>query len=71
MPAKKPEDCDYLVAEYINADQGIGYIIQTARKLSSMDQVFAGILVILVLALFTDKVLRVLKAWLYPWEAEA
>jgi len=58
------------VAEYVNADTGLGYIIQTARKLSYMDQVFAGILVILVLALVTDKGLRTLKAWLYPWETE-
>lgn len=58
------------VAEYVNAEQGIGYIIQTSRKLSAMDQVFAGILVILVLALITDKALRMLKGWLYPWETE-
>jgi ABC-type nitrate/sulfonate/bicarbonate transport system permease component len=58
------------VAEYINADQGIGYIIQTARKLSAMDQVFAGILVILALALLTDVVLKAIKARLFPWETE-
>lgn len=59
------------VAEYVNADQGIGYLIQTARKFSAMDQVFAGILVILVLALITDQALRWIKARLFPWEAEA
>jgi ABC-type nitrate/sulfonate/bicarbonate transport system permease component len=59
------------VAEYINADTGLGYIIQTARKLSAMDQVFAGILVILVLALITDASLRKIKATLFPWETEA
>jgi ABC-type nitrate/sulfonate/bicarbonate transport system permease component len=59
------------VAEYLNADQGLGYIIQTARKLSAMDQVVGGILVILLLALLTDKLLRVIKAWAFPWETEA
>jgi len=59
------------VAEYINADTGLGYIIQTARKLSAMDQVFAGILVILVLALLTDTALRAVKGALFPWETEA
>jgi len=59
------------VAEYVNATEGLGYIIQTARKLSSMDQVFAGILVILVLALLTDQVLKAIKRWWFPWEAEA
>jgi ABC-type nitrate/sulfonate/bicarbonate transport system permease component len=59
------------VAEYVNADQGLGYIIQTARKLSAMDQVFGGILVILVLALVIDKLLRLIKGWAFPWEAEA
>jgi ABC-type nitrate/sulfonate/bicarbonate transport system permease component len=59
------------VAEYMNADQGLGYIIQTARKLSRMDQVFAGIFVILILALVTDAALKATKRRLYPWEAEA
>jgi ABC-type nitrate/sulfonate/bicarbonate transport system permease component len=59
------------VAEYMNADQGLGYIIQTARKLSAMDQVFAGILVILVLALVTDGALKAIKRRLFPWESEA
>lgn len=59
------------VAEYINADTGLGYIIQTARKLSAMDQVFAGILVILVLAWLTDLGLRGAKRALFPWETEA
>jgi len=58
------------VAEFVNAKLGLGVMIQTARRLSAMDQVFGGILVILVLALFTDLVLKFLKGWLFPWEAE-
>jgi ABC-type nitrate/sulfonate/bicarbonate transport system permease component len=58
------------VAEYVGADNGLGYIVQTARKLSAMDTIFAGIFVILVLSLLTDTALRRTKAALYPWETE-
>jgi ABC-type nitrate/sulfonate/bicarbonate transport system permease component len=58
------------VAEYVNAQKGLGQLIQNARRFSAMDQVFAGILVIVALALFTYRVMSALKRKLYPWEAE-
>lgn len=59
------------VAEYTNTQGGgLGTIIATGRKLSAMDQVFAGIFVILLLALITDVLLRTIKRKLYPWETE-
>ncbi len=59
------------VAEYVNAKQGLGYLIQTNKRLSANDKVFAGILAILVLALITDQLLKFAKRRLFPWEAEA
>jgi len=59
------------VAEYVNAKAGLGYLIQTSKRLSANDGVFAGILVILLLALITDQVLKRLKRRLFPWEGEA
>ncbi len=57
-----------VVAEYVNAREGLGNLIQVARRLSATDQVFALIAVILALALATDGSLRWLKRRLFPWE---
>ena len=56
------------VAEYVNAREGLGQLIQNARRFSAMDQVFAGIIVIIALALLTYQLMRYLKRRLYPWE---
>lgn len=56
------------VAEYVNAREGLGQLIQNARRFSAMDQVFAGIIVIIALALLTYQGMRWLKRKLYPWE---
>lgn len=56
------------VAEYVNAREGLGQLIQNARRFSAMDQVFAGIIVIIALALVTYQLMRYAKIRLYPWE---
>lgn len=58
------------VAEYVNAREGLGQLIQNARRFSAMDQVFAGIIVIIALALLTYHGMRFAKARLYPWETQ-
>jgi ABC-type nitrate/sulfonate/bicarbonate transport system permease component len=58
------------VAEYVNAKVGLGQLIQNARRFSAMDQVFAGIIVIMALALLTYQLMRVVKRRLYPWETQ-
>ena len=58
------------VAEYVNARQGLGQLIQNARRFSAWDQVFAGIIVIIALALATYQFMVWLKRRLYPWETE-
>jgi ABC-type nitrate/sulfonate/bicarbonate transport system permease component len=82
LPMSKPRIADAIivsvsvmwtyitVAEYVNAGQGLGQLIQNARRFSAMDQVFAGILVIVALALVTYRGMTALKRRLYPWEAE-
>jgi ABC-type nitrate/sulfonate/bicarbonate transport system permease component len=59
------------VAEYVNAREGLGQMIQNARRFSAMDQVFAGIIVIIAFALITYQLMRYVKRRLYPWETEA
>jgi ABC-type nitrate/sulfonate/bicarbonate transport system permease component len=56
------------VAEYVNADSGLGMLIQNARRFSAMDQVFAGVITIVVLALLTHTLLTKLRDRLYFWE---
>lgn len=56
------------VAEYVNADSGLGQLIQNARRFSAMDQIFVGIFTIIVLALLTYTGLTILKKKIYHWE---
>jgi ABC-type nitrate/sulfonate/bicarbonate transport system permease component len=58
------------VAEYVNAREGLGQLIQNARRFSAMDQVFAGIIVIIALALLTYSSMQYIKRKLYPWETQ-
>ncbi len=58
------------VAEYVNARVGLGQLIQNARRFSAWDQVFAGIIVIVALALITYQLMVLLKRRLYPWETQ-
>lgn len=58
------------VAEYVNAEKGLGQLIQNARRFSAMDQVFVGIGVIITLALITYSTMTWIKRKLYPWESE-
>lgn len=58
------------VAEYVNAGQGLGQLIQNARRFSAMDQVFAGIIVIILLALLTYQAMRFARQRLFSWETE-
>lgn len=58
------------VAEYINAEQGLGRLIQNALRRSAMDQVFVGIFVIIALALVTYQLMLFAKKKLFPWEVE-
>ncbi|MBK7563504.1 MAG: ABC transporter permease [Propionivibrio sp.] len=58
------------VAEYVNARVGLGQLIQNARRFSAWDQVFAGIIVIVGLALLTYQLMVFAKRRLYPWETQ-
>jgi ABC-type nitrate/sulfonate/bicarbonate transport system permease component len=58
------------VAEYVNAQEGLGQLIQNARRFSAWDQVFAGIIVIIALALVTYQLMQLAKRKLFPWETQ-
>ncbi|MCP4809107.1 MAG: ABC transporter permease [Proteobacteria bacterium] len=56
------------VAEYVNAEKGLGQLISHARRFSAMDQVFVGIFVIIALALVTFQGMTWMKTRMYDWE---
>ena len=58
------------VAEYVNAQEGLGQLIANSKRLSAMDQVFAGIITIIAVALLTYQSLMWLKRRLYRWESQ-
>ncbi len=58
------------VAEYVNAERGLGQLIANARRVSAMDQLFVGIFTIIGLALVTYFAMVAIKKRLYPWETE-
>lgn len=58
------------VAEYVNAQEGLGQLIANARRFSAMDQVFAGIIVIIAVALITYQALMWLKSRFFKWETK-
>ncbi|MBK6616520.1 ABC transporter permease [Ottowia sp.] len=58
------------VAEYVNAKEGLGQLIARGKQLSAMDQVFAGIITIIAVALLTYEALMLLKRSLYKWETK-
>ena len=59
------------VAEYVNAQEGLGQLISNARRMSATDQVFAGIIVIIAVALLTYQSLMWLKRRFFKWETKA
>lgn len=58
------------VAEYVNAQEGLGQMIANAKRLVAMDQVFAGIIVIIAVALLTYQSLMWLKGRFFKWETK-
>jgi ABC-type nitrate/sulfonate/bicarbonate transport system permease component len=56
-----------ILAEVINAPHGLGALITVAGKRSHVDQIFALVLVILVIGVVTDAVIRQINKRLFAW----
>jgi sulfonate transport system permease protein len=56
-----------VVAETVNADSGIGFMINNARDFLRTDIVIVGLLVYALVGLVLDSVLRGLERWLLRW----
>lgn len=60
-----------ILAEFVNARQGLGYLIQVAGSHLKTAQVFSGIIVIGVIGLGTDALIRAVNGWLFGWREQA
>ena len=58
------------VAEYVNADSGLGQLIQNARRFSAMDQVFVGIITIVAISFLAHVCLMNLRKKMFHWEGK-
>jgi NitT/TauT family transport system permease protein len=56
-----------ILAEFVNAREGLGYMIQLAGSHLKTAQVFSGIIVIGVIGLVTDAIIRGLNRALFRW----
>lgn len=56
-----------IVAEQINADAGLGYIINNAQQALRTDLVVFGLILYALLGLTTDGIVRLLETWALRW----
>jgi NitT/TauT family transport system permease protein len=56
-----------ILAELINASNGLGYLISIAGRLARSDQVFAGLILIVLVALSSDRILRKMREKFLFW----
>lgn len=56
-----------ILAEIINPESGLGYLISIAGRLQRTDQVFAGVIVIALVALVSDRLLTLIGRKYFFW----
>jgi sulfonate transport system permease protein len=57
-----------IVAEQVNANSGLGFMINNAREFLQTDVVVVGLVVYAVLGLLTDTVVRKLERRALSWQ---
>jgi sulfonate transport system permease protein len=58
-----------IVGEQVNADAGLGYLINNARDFLRTDIIVVGLVVYAILGLVTDAVVRLLEKRALRWRA--
>ena len=57
-----------IVAELVASSSGLGYTILKAQRFFKTDQIFAGILIIGLLGLITDRIFAFVIKVMFPWD---
>jgi sulfonate transport system permease protein len=60
-----------VVAEQINANSGIGFMINQAQTFDRIDEMFLGLVIYAILGLAGDQIVRVLERYLLRWRPSA
>lgn len=60
-----------VVAELVAANSGLGYMVLKAQRFLAIDQLFAGLIILGSLGLFTDFFFRWLTKVVVPWSEKA
>lgn len=56
-----------ILAEVVNAENGLGYLISQSERRGHIDSLFAVVMVIIVIAVLCDQVWKYLGYWLFPY----
>ena len=56
-----------ILAEVVNAEKGLGYLISQSERRGHIDSLFAVVMVIIVIAVLCDQVWKYLGYWLFPY----
>jgi NitT/TauT family transport system permease protein len=60
-----------ILAEAVNPEHGLGYMVELARTHQKASWSFAGLLVIGGIGLLTDLLIRSVSAWLFRWREKS
>ena len=60
-----------ILAEAVNPEHGLGYMVELARTHQKASWSFAGLLVIGGIGLLTDFLIRTIGSWLFRWREKA
>jgi len=60
-----------ILAEVVNAQQGLGYLISISERRGHTNAIFAIIIVIVTIAIACDQAWRLTGRWLFPYRNAA
>jgi NitT/TauT family transport system permease protein len=58
-----------VVAEFVNADQGLGYLIVTSTAFFKVPLAFGAVILLSLMGIVLFQLIVVLERWLFPWSA--
>jgi len=56
-----------ILAEVVNAEKGLGYLISQSERRGHIDALFAVVMVIIIIAVLCDQVWKYVGYWLFPY----
>lgn len=58
-----------VVAEFVNADQGLGYLIVTSTAFFKVPLAFGAVILLSAMGIVLFQLIVMLERWLFPWSA--